>query len=172
MLVKGNSGKGKEKKNFKQMGARRAQLLCLQHCAQVNMPKPIASGAVTSSRPELACVQWHREQERLLGLPAPLGAGTTKRCLYKAVLSTAGLCEGETSLCVVKLLDFTKQFCVFCKDALMLKSVSNFRRSWNMVKCAVFTQNKAPEILHKYLEMRWRWASKKKATFLPFSRSH
>lgn len=85
------------------MGATRAQLLRLQHCAQVNMPKPSAYGAVTSSRPELACAQRLREQERLLGLPAPLRVAMTKTYPCEDVLLTAGLCE-KMSLCVVTLL--------------------------------------------------------------------
>jgi len=68
--VKRNSGKGKERKKglFKQMSSMRAQLLCLQHCVQVNVPKPLAYWALTSSRPELACTQCLREQEALRDL--------------------------------------------------------------------------------------------------------
>jgi len=93
---------------FKQMGATRAQLLCLQHCAQVNMPKSSAYGAVTSSRPELACGRWLREQERLLCLPATLRVGMTQACPCEDVALTAGLCEEGTSLWLVTLLDFKK----------------------------------------------------------------
>lgn len=87
------------------MGATRTQLLCLQCCAQVNMPKPSAYGAETSSRPELACVQRLRKQERLL--PAPLKVGMTKPHPCDDMPLTAGLCK-ETSLHVVILLGFKK----------------------------------------------------------------
>lgn len=93
---------------FKQMGARTAKLLCLQQCGQVNMPKPSTYGAVTSSRPELTCVRWLREQEQLLGLPASLRVDMTKTCPREDVLLATGSCEKETSLCVVTLLDFVK----------------------------------------------------------------
>lgn len=90
------------------MGATRTQLLCLQCFAQVNMPKPSAYGAETSSRPELACVQWLRKQERLLGLPAPPRVGMTKPHPCDDVPLPAGLCKKEMSLRVVTLLGFKK----------------------------------------------------------------
>lgn len=89
------------------MGATRAQLFCLQHCAQVNVPKPSAYGAVTSSRPELARVQWLREQESLPALPAPLRVGRMKPCPRENVVLRASLRE-ETALRVGTLLDFKK----------------------------------------------------------------
>lgn len=98
-MSKETQEKGKRKRRpFKQMGAMRAPLLCLQHCAQVNMPKPSAYGAITSSRPELACVWWRRKQEKLLGLPAPLRVGTTMP-LWGCAADSWLVWEGDVPMC-------------------------------------------------------------------------